>query len=309
MYDIIIIGGGIAGSSAAIIAARNNKKVMVLDKGPQFGLLGTTSVVTDFPGFPEKISGVDLLANMHKQAAAMGVEIKTAGAVSCNLKGDIKRVSASDSQNYESKAVIFATGNMAEAGTTTYKGEDKYIGKGISYNVDSDAPNCAHQAVAIVGKDASVAEAAINLSNYAEKIYWIIPASKLDLSNDLMNKLGEIKRIEMFYSSSLKEINGSNELSSITILSAGREKSLNIKHLFLLKQLTYKPVISYLSGSGLEASSEGCIMVNQKLEASIQGTFAAGNMLCAKPQLNMVCAAQGAIAALSAANYISSVKG
>jgi thioredoxin reductase (NADPH) len=184
-----------------------------------------------------------------------------------------------------------------------YQGEKELRGKGISHDAITDAPMCKRAAVAIVGKSQATAEAAIRLAQFAEKIYWVIPASKLEVPDNIGNELDKIKRIEYFYSSSLKKINGTNEVSSISFLSAGQEKMVSVKYVFLPPQ-PYKPVTDFLNGSGVQTNQDGVIMVNENFETSVKGIFAVGNILCLKPQLNIVCAAQGAIAALNSENYL-----
>lgn len=298
MFDIIIIGGGAAGASAAVIAARNKRKVLLLDKGPEFSSLGLASHVSDLPGI-EGVAGSEALSRMKKQAATLGAEVKNATVMSCVINNGSKRVVTNEPVNYDCKAIILATGNMPHQESHVYQGEKELRGKGVSHDVESDAPATSRVSVALVGKSVQAAEDALKLSEFAEMVYWVIPASKLDIPPELKGKLEEAKRIEPLFSSSLKRINGTTEVTSIAVLSQGQERTVSVKYVFLPPQ-QYKPVTDYLNNTGVQTSPEGVVLVNQQFETSVAGVFAAGNILCLKPQLNVVCAAQGSIAALNA---------
>lgn len=298
MFDIIIIGGGAAGASAAVIAARNKRKVLFLDKGVEFSGLGLAAQVSDMPGI-EGVAGSEVLSRMKKQAAGLGAEVKNATVMSCVINNGAKRVVTNEPVNYDCKTIILSTGNMPHQESHIYQGEKELRGKGISHDVDNDAPVTRHFAVALVGKSVQAAEDALKLAQFAEKVYWVIPASKLDIPTELKDRLEEATRIEPLFSSSLKKINGTNEVTSIMFLSQGQERTLSVKYVFLPPQ-QYKPVTDYLNNTGVQTSPEGVVLVNQQFETSVAGVFAAGNILCLKPQLNIVCAAQGAIAALNA---------
>lgn len=305
MYDIIIIGGGVSGLSAGIFAARSRLKTLILDKGGEFSSISKLTSVNDLPGF-ENTPGVEILNRMRKQAISEGAEIKNVAATSCMITENSKKVVTNEPATYETKAIILATGSTAHSESHVYPGEKELLGKGVSHDVEANLSACKGNAVAIVGKSTSVAESALALSKIAEKVYWVIPASKLDLNQKLKEDLEGAKRVEPFFSSSLKKINGTSEVTSVTILTAGQEKTLSVKQIFLQQQ-QYKPVTEYLNGTGIQTGPEGVIMISQQFETGIQGIFAAGNILCSKPQLNVVCSAQGAIAALNAEKFLRSL--
>lgn len=305
MYDVIVIGGGVAGSSAAIFCAKNKYKTLLIDKGADHSVSGHLASINDFPGIEQGTTGAALLAKLHKQAGDLGADVKHASVTSCIFGDGAKRVITNEPVTYESKVVILASGNMPHQDANTYAGEKELHGKGVSHNAEADAPSCKHSAVAIVGKSTATAETALLLAKHAEKVYWVIPASKLDLLQGLKDELEKATRIEPFFSSSLKKINGTDSVSSVSILTAGQEKTLNVKYVFL-PFLPHKPVTDFLNGTGVQVGPEGVVMVDQRFETNIKGVFAVGNILCSKPQLHIVCSAQGAIAAI---NVEDSLKG
>ena len=303
MYDIIIIGGGAAGASAAIVASRNKFKTLLIDKGAEHSYLASLASVNDMPGFETFPSGAQVLERMRHHAESLGAEIKTASVASCSFADGVKRVTTNEPATYEGRVLILATGNQPQQESSNYAGEKELRGKGVSHDAIADAAYARNAQVALLGKNASAAESALHLARYADKVFWIIPASKLDVSVELMNEVEKNKKIELLYSSSLKQINGQNEVSSVTILAAGQDKTLHVRFVFLPHQ-QHRPLTDYLSGTNIQKGPHGEIMVSQTLETSVPGLFAAGNILCDRPQLNIVSAAQGAIAANFAEKYL-----
>lgn len=298
MYDIIIIGGGIAGLSAAIHSARSGPKTLVLDNG--LSAITNVDVINDFPGFPEGISGADLIKRMREQASAHGAEVRMTRVTGTTLGETAKKAIAIDNTAYDAKTVILATGNQAIPSHTVH-GEKELTGKGVSYNAATDAPLFKKRVAALAGKTEEIANTAIALSKYAEKVVWIIPASNLDVADQTKASLEKISNIEPLFSSSLKEVLGSDRLTGVKILTGGEEKEIAVDGLFLPPP-QYKPQVDYLSGIAL--AEDGSVLVDNELATSIPGVFACGNILCAEPQLHAVCAAQGMIAAMGVVRYL-----
>ncbi len=303
MYDIIIIGGGAAGTNAAIVAARNKFKTLLIDRGAEQSYLASLASVNDMPGFEAFPSGAQVLERMRKHAEILGAEIKSASVASCSFVDSVKRVTTNEPATYEGRVVILATGNQPQQESSNYAGEKELRGKGVSHDAIADAPYARNAQVALLGKNAAAAESALHLVRYAEKVSWIIPASKLDIPLELISEVEKNKKIELLYSSSLKQINGQNEVSSVTVLSAGQDKTLHVRYVFLPHQ-QHRPITDYLNGTNIQKGERGEIMVSHTLETGIQGVFAAGNILCDRPQLNIVSAAQGAIAANFSEKYL-----
>src|SRR3989338_729938 len=235
MYDIIIIGGGAAGASSAIFAAKNRRRTLLLDKGPEFSALGGISLASDMPGC-ENLSGTEILNRMKKQAVSFGAEVKAAAVTSCIIQESSKRIITNEPVTYETKTVILATGNMSQSDSHAYQGEKELWGRGVSHDAESNFHACKGISVAIIGKSATVSETALKVSRFADRAYWIIPASKLDVPQDLIDELEKQKKIEPLFSSSLKKINGTTEVSSVAVLTSGQEKNFSVKCVFLPPQ-------------------------------------------------------------------------
>jgi len=302
-YDVVIIGGGPAGCGAAMFSARSRWKTLIIDGRASNGYLGTLGSVSCFPGFPEAIGGGDLLGKMRKQAELEGVRFLSDTVTALAAETPPIRIMTDGNGEFTARAVIVATG--AAARTNYLHGEKEFLGKGVSHDAVADGPSVAKRVAAVVGRSRRAAEAVIFLSRFADHIHFIIPSSKLDISDGLLESIQKNRSVELYFSTSLKSINGSDNVSSINVLSAGQEKEIKVAGVFTYVH-EYQPTTSFLE-KVLDLSDEGSVKVNQSLTTTTDGIFACGDVLCGRPQLPAISSAQGILAGMSVDKYLSSL--
>lgn len=296
--DIIIIGAGLSGSSAALEASRAGFDVLVFSKPGDPGYWARANKIPYYPGLAENISGMDLINHTKKQAENCGAvfhDFLTKEIVeTSNHTFQIKGV---NSEVFDAPVVIIASGVSKDEHFLA--GEKEMVGRGVYYSVYNEAPSLKHQSSAIIGKSEEAGRAALYLSRYTEKIYFVVPSSKLDASEHLVRELESNKKIELLLSSSIKKLNGENELYSITILNAGNERELKTRSVFIY---TYNlvPVSDFAKNVIKTDPDTGRIMINSDFSTSVRGLFACGDVLTGTLQNPSVSIAQGIIAAINA---------
>ncbi len=303
-FDVIIIGGGPAGCAAAAFVSRCKWSAMVIDRSASAGHLGSLGNVSYFPGFPEAISGAELLKRMRRQAELVGVHFLMDGAAAVGGDTAPFKLRTEGAKEYEARSVIIATG--AAARTNYLHGEREFLGRGVSYDVQADGPAVAKRSAAVIGKSPQAAQEALALSRFAEKIYFIIPSSKLDVDDALLGQLQSNRAIEMYFSTSLKKINGQDHVNSVTVFTGGQEKEIPVVGVFTYVH-EYKSTTEFL-GNKVELSQAGAIKVDRSFVTSLEGLFACGDVLCARPQLPAIAAAQGVLAGISADKHLTQRK-
>jgi thioredoxin reductase (NADPH) len=302
-YDVIVIGGGPAGSAAASFTARSKWSTLVIDKSVEMGFLGSLGNVSYFPGFPESIRGRDILERMKRQAELVGVQWLSDAVVRIDGAAGAFKIIMQSGKGMEAKAVIVATG--ASDRTNYLHGEREFMGKGVSHDVLADGPAVARRGAAVIGKTDHAVREAIALARFAEHIHFIIPSSKLEVPDELLNRIKETKSIETHYSASLKKINGSDHVSSITVFTGGQEKEIPVVGVFTYIH-EYKATTDFLNGF-VETAQLGAIKVDEGLSTSVKGVFGCGDVLCGKPQMPAISAAQGLLAGVGVNAFLSSM--
>ncbi len=303
-YDLIVIGGGTAGCSAAMFAARCKWKVLVIDRDGTSGYLSTLANVSCFPGFPESLSGSDLLMKLKKQAELEGVKFQR-DVVSAIAAGENSpcRIMTENSGELTGRSLIIATGSAARS--NYLHGEKEFLAKGVSYDAITDAPSVARRVAAVVGRNRRSAEAAVYLSRFAEKVHFIIPSSKLDVPDFLITKIQSTKNIELHYSTSLKRIKGSDHVTSVDLLASGHEKELEVSGVFTYVH-EYQPATSFLNNV-VELGENGAIKVDANFSTTAGGVFACGDVICGRPQLPAISSAQGIVAGMGVDRFLSKI--
>jgi thioredoxin reductase (NADPH) len=299
IYDAVIIGGGPAGSAAAAFLAGRQRKTIILDKGILEGYLGGSSRIVGFPGFPDFISGTEIVNRMRRQAENMGASIKTAVITGVDFEGKNRKV-ISENETLESRTVFLATGACGRTGYSA--GEKEFRGRGVSHSAELEGPAIKGQTIAAIGKTKYAAEEVLFLSKYARKIHFIIPSNRLDIDSRLLSKLQNSNNIELLFSTSPKSINGQERVNSVTVFTGGQEKEIPVASVFAYLY-EYQPNTAYLKDA-VQVSSSGEVMVDENLQTSVPGVFACGDIICGRPQFPAVSAAQGLLAGINANKYL-----
>jgi thioredoxin reductase (NADPH) len=296
MYDVIIVGGGPAGLTAAIYSARNKFKTLVLARDK--GVLSYAHTIENYPGF-KSISGLELIEKFEEQAKEFGAEVKNEEVLRISKEEDKFKVKTRE-QVYEAKTIILALGT--EKAKLNIENEDKFIGRGISYCATCDAPFFKNKIVAVVGGSNSAAMNALALAEHAKKVYIIYRRDEIRAEKILVDRLKKAG-VEIITNSIVKRVEGDNVLRRVIIEQEGKEKVLELDGLFI--EIGYVPASSLAQNLNLEMENN-FIKVNEKMETSIKGVFAAGDITTGSAGLRQIvtACAEGAIAAISAFRYL-----
>jgi len=301
-YDIIVIGSGPAGLTAAIYGTRASLKTLLLEKSIVGGQVSKTSLIENYPGFPEGIEGVTLIERMVEQAKKFGVEIAIEAAESIRLNGNAKIIKTKK-QDYQAKVVIIASGaKFKELGVP---GEIELIGKGISYCAVCDGPLFRNRIVGVVGGGDSALSEAIYLSKLAKKVCLIHRRDEFRAARSIQDKVLATKNIEVMLNTIIKEIKGQLKIESITISdrNTNKDNELKLDGLFIYVGAT--PNTNFLKGL-VTLNEEGYIITNENLETNILGIFAAGDVRKKTLRQISTSVGDGALAAIMAERYLTS---
>lgn len=295
VYDIIIIGSGPAGMTAAIYAKRLNLSVLVLENGAPGGMMVNTEEIANYPGF-SKINGVDLSLAMYDQMMGLGT-IHEAVLVSNIKKENDLFIVSGDNKDFYGKAVIIATGTKNR--TLGIEHEKEYFYRGISWCAICDGPLYKGKDVAVVGGGNSALSSAITLAKFTNKVYLIHRRSEFRGDPILVDRIKQTSNIEIIYDSNVTGFVGKPLEKIIVSNKDGSQRELAISCCF--------EAIGRLPNSDfadLEKDNEGFIIVNEKMETSVPGIFACGDVI--KKGLRQIATAinDGAIATMSASSYL-----
>ncbi|MBI3318594.1 MAG: FAD-dependent oxidoreductase [Candidatus Omnitrophica bacterium] len=301
MYDVIIVGGGPAGATAALYTARANLKTLVLDKSLTSGALGVTAKIANYPGFPEVLTGAQLLKIMQDQAASFGAEFKTEQVFTVDLSGEVKKVYAAQGE-YQAKAVILCTGAMGRKNRVP--GEEPLWGKGISNCGTCDGAFFKDQEIAVVGDNEEALEETLFLTRYVSKVHLALPSKKVKASPETIQQVQSHPKVRWLMEWRLKQVEGKEHLESVTFLGPHGEETLQLPGLFIYLQ-GGQPITEFLKESGVAMDANNFIKVNHEMATNVQGVFACGDVIGHEVKQAVVAAGEGCIAALAVDKFIN----
>jgi thioredoxin reductase (NADPH) len=306
MRQVIIIGSGPAGFTAAIYTARAGLNPLVIASSVEVGgdLMNTTDV-ENFPGFPEGIQGPDLMAKLQEQAEKFGAEVIYEDVTAVDFSGPIKKVTLGRGQELEAASVIYATGSAYRK--LGVAGEERLSGHGISWCATCDGFFFRQKTIAVVGGGDSAMEEATFLTRFADKVYVIHRRDSLRASKIMQERAFANEKIEFLWNYDVAAVLGEDAVSGVSLKSTvdDTERELPLDGLFVA--IGNDPRTHLVHGI-LDLTEEGTIWVDgRSSRTSVQGVFAAGDVIDPTYRQAVTAAASGTVAALDAEHYLASL--
>jgi thioredoxin reductase (NADPH) len=300
VYELLIIGAGPAGLSAGIYGARAGMRTVIIEKGIPGGTITTTHLVENYPGFPDGISGSQLGDLMKKHCQRFGVKIITG-----NVKG-IKKEKVfeiqMDNGSMLSNTVIIATGSSPRR--LNVPGEDRLLGRGVSYCATCDGPLFKNQDVAIIGCGNSGLQEGRFLLKFVRSITFIEFLPYVTADKILYDSIANEKNVKFLLNHEVLEINGGMRVESIKIKNRMTDEVqiINVAGVFIYVGLI--PNSDFVREL-LKTDDAGFIITDEDYETSIPGIFAAGDVRAKKIRQVVVACSEGAQAAINAYHFLN----
>lgn len=300
-YDVIVLGGGPAGLTAAIYTARFGLRTLIVDGDRLGGKSWGPHRIENYPGFPEGITGTELMDQFIEQAKKFGTEFKKETVVGLLPMGGSQMVQTRGGF-YEAKAVVLATGIQKKQ--LSIPGEMEYKGRGVSYCAICDAPFFRGKTVAVVGAGEEAVEDALKLTDFADKIYAIPGGEGYKDGIIELHELLDHEKVVLIEGADPESIGG-NALVEHIALKGGEIDRLDVDGVFIILETV--PTTSILTDAGIGTDARSCILVDKNQATNVDGVFAAGDCVCGGMQV-VTAAGEGGMAGLAALRYIKSTK-
>ena len=297
--DILVIGSGPAGLSAASYAARAGYSVTAIDQLSPGGQLLLIDEIENYPGLP-LTKGYKLAEDMENQAVLFGAKVEYTALSAIRKEGEGRFIALTDSGEIEAKAVIIATG--ADHRHLGVKGEEENQGKGVSYCATCDGPFFKGKDVVVVGGGDTALTDAIYLSKIAKSVTVVHRRNEFRAQKALQDRLSSCANIRTKLSCNVVEILSDGKKVVGAKLDTG--ETLDADAVFVFVGIV--PNSSLFSGF-VDLDKNGFIITNERMETSLGGVFAAGDVRTTPFRQVATAAADGAIAAHSADEYISNL--
>jgi len=305
MHDVVIIGSGCAGLTAAIYAARANLKPLVIDGHEPGGQLTLTTMVENFPGFPDGILGHELIENMRKQAQRFGAEFNAGVVTDVDLSNRPFKVTAGNDV-YEAKTLIVAAG--ASARLLGLPEERPLLGSGVSTCATCDGFFFRGKAIAVVGGGDSAMEEANFLTRYASKLYLIHRRSEFRASKIMIDRARANQKIEFVTPAVVEKILSDEKgVNGIRLRNPDSNEIREIEVHGVFVAIGHDPNTSVFRGK-IETDANGYLLAINGSKTSIPGVFVAGDVQDHRYRQAITAAGSGCMASIDAEKFLEEHK-
>jgi thioredoxin reductase (NADPH) len=302
MNNVVIIGSGCAGLTAAIYSGRANLKPLVIDGHEPGGQLAITTMVENFPGFPDGILGPNLIDNMRKQAQRFGAEFKVGAITDVDLSKRPFKITAGN-ETYETRALIVASG--ATARLLGLESERKLIGYGVSTCATCDGYFFRGKEIAVVGGGDSAMEEANFLSRFASKVYLVHRRNEFRASKIVIDRTRANEKIQFLTPVVVEEISdvskGAVENMTLRNAETNQASTLLVSGIFIA--IGHLPNTKVFRGK-LDMDENGYLITRYGSQTKIPGVFAAGDVQDHHYKQAVTAAGSGCMAAIDAEKFL-----
>ena len=303
MQKVIIVGTGCAGLTAAIYTARANLEPIVLEGREPGGQLTTTTLVENFPGFPDGIDGPQLVMNMHRQAEKFGAIFKYSELQGIEPVNGHYRLYA-DGKTFEAQSVIIATG--ASAKWLGLENECKLKGHGLTSCATCDGAFYRNVPVCVVGGGDTATEEAIFLTRFASEVYLIHRRDTLRATKIMAERALNNPKIKPIWDTQISryhpDARGEIEAVALQNVKTGKTSRLPVKCVFVA--IGHTPNTGPFKGK-IEMDSNGYLLLKRGTQTSLPGVFAAGDVADPFYRQAVTAAGKGCAAAMEAERYLT----
>jgi len=300
--DVIMVGAGPSALAAAIYTTREDIDTVLYEKSAIGGLAAITDMVDNYPGFPDGVEGMTLAGHLEKQAERFGAQIEYGDVTEIKIDGKYKIVTV-DGEPVKAKAVLIATGSDWKK--LGIPGEKEFYGRGVHYCATCDGAFYRDKTLVVVGGGNSAFQEAIFLTRYTTHIDLLVRSTikASDVLQHEIQKFVDEGKITVHLNTTTEEIiDTDGRVSSVKIIENGEPAEIVTDGVFVFVGLL--PNTGFLAGSGVELDEVGLIKTNLKLQTSLEGVYASGDVRSGATMQIASAVGEGAAAALSIREYL-----
>ncbi|WP_155765850.1 thioredoxin-disulfide reductase, partial [Mycobacterium colombiense] len=303
VHDVIVIGSGPAGYTAALYTARAQLAPVVFEGTSFGGALMTTTEVENFPGFRDGITGPELMDQMREQALRFGADLRMEDVESVSLQGPVKSVTTSEGETVRARSVILAMG--AAARYLGVPGEQELLGRGVSSCATCDGFFFKDQDIAVIGGGDSAMEEATFLTRFARSVTLVHRREEFRASRIMLERAKANDKITILTNKAVEAVEGEQTVTGLRLRDTGTGAVSTLAVTGVFVAIGHDPR-SELVREVLQTDPEGYVLVQGRTTStSIDGVFAAGDLVDRTYRQAVTAAGSGCSAAIDAERWLA----